>query len=250
MTKLPFAVLAGCALFCAVPDPASATPPDITDIIETPFGLSETHLFVLRGSTDNLGLYDSLRVETFLVAIDLKTGEEQSWLVDRAERRMEYDQAGNPLEHVVKRDEGISLVNPLEVLAERGGFAWSAITPTLVKPERAETQTAYSLTYAGGLTFQIEKEAIARRFERVTTFMAENVADRSRMSTMTRRRVFAERFVSAEDCKPGNVLESAAMRTFPSYQIVRIDCTRDIDDGITAFISVWPAVENEAGPND
>lgn len=238
------AAFAGCALAVAVPAPADATPPDIVDIVETPFGLSETHLFVLRGSADNLGLYDSMRVETYLVAIDLKTGEEEFWLVDRAERHLDYDREGNPLEHVVKRDEDISRSNPMEILAKRGAFAWSAIAPTLRMPEREETADAYSMTYPGGPVFRIEKAAIAQRFDRLTRFMVDNVADRERMSTLSTREVFAGRFATSDHCKPGAVLESAAMRAFPTYQIVRIDCTSDADDGITAFVSVWPAVED------
>lgn len=250
MTKLSLAALAGCALALAAPNPALATPPDIIDIVETPFGLSETHLFVLRSSSDNLGLYDSMRTETFLVAVDLATGEDEFWLVDRAERTLEYDEDGNPLDHVVKRDQDVTLANPMSILSERGGLVWSAIEPVLVEPTLGETETGYTLSYPGGTTFGIDKTAIAQRFARMTTFMAENVADRRRMSTMSTREVFAGRFVSADDCKPGDVLESAAMRAYPAFQIVRVDCTTDVDDGITAFVSVWPVVSDQGSTND
>ncbi len=250
MTKLSLAWLAGCTLALSAPNPAFATPPDIIDIVETPFGLSETHLFVLRSSSDNLGLYDSMRTETFLVAIDLSTGEEEFWLVDRAERTLEYDVDGDPLDHVVKRDAGATVINPISILTERGGLVWSAIELTLVEPTLGETETGYTLSYPGGITFGIDKTTIAQRFARMTTFMAENVADRRRMSTMSTREVFAGRFASADDCKPGDVLESAAMRAYPVFQIVRVECTSDIDDGITAFVSVWPVVGDNGSTND
>ena len=70
------------ALACAA-TMAQATPPDMIHIEDELFGFSPDHVYLLRKSHDNLGLYSAYVRNVALVAIDRHTGDEQIWPVWR-----------------------------------------------------------------------------------------------------------------------------------------------------------------------
>jgi hypothetical protein len=71
MTRI-FSILIA-ALSLILTTPAQATPPDAMDVSDELFGISETHLFLLRHTDDNLGQYAASARHVFLVAVNLKT---------------------------------------------------------------------------------------------------------------------------------------------------------------------------------
>lgn len=232
------AILVG--LGAAIPD-ANATPPTIIDIREEPFGLSSTHLFVIRSSADNLGLYESMRAESFLVAIDLATGAEEIWLLDRVTTVRDYAEDGSQLDFVTTRDEGLVAVNPYAVLAERGAVPWSAVSldgTTILPPEIARDPEvdAITVTYAHGPAYRLTAGELSGAIERLSASMARNVADRTRMSRMSTRAVFAERFVAIERCKPDGMLEYWTIDRESQARLLRITCGAQDDEGVTSLI--------------
>ncbi|MBV7258846.1 hypothetical protein [Erythrobacter crassostreae] len=225
--------------------PAHATPPDVIDIHEWPFGVSNTHLFVVRTSNDNLGLYESLRVETFLVAIDLKSGAEKMWVLDRLLQVRDYADDGEPLEYVTKRDEGLEPINPYAVLTEYGAVPWdgvSRIGSTWLEPQIAQDEASITVTYGEDTTFRATAEELANKLERVHTFMTENVADHPRMSTISTRGMFADRGIPVTACSPQEVLDFWSMGHGPG-KLVRVVCTMGEDEGVTSMVVRLEAVE-------
>ncbi len=222
------------------PGPAFATPPDVIDIREEPFGLNETHLFVLRSSTDNLGLYESLRVETFLVAIDAATGEEEHWLIDRSVRSSEYSEDGEMLGYKVVRDEGLADVNPFAILAERDALPWSAVSLTgwyEVKADFARTPDGgWQASYPSGQVFRIADAALVQKLVGVSDFMSRNVADHPRMASIATRQLFADRTVPLESCEPAAVFNHFALRAPGTELLVRIDCSVRDEVGVTSVV--------------
>ena len=220
--------------------PAHATPPDVIDIREQPFGLSETHLFVLRSSSDNLGLYESMRSETFLVAINAETGEEEHWLIDRTIRSSQYSDDGEMLGYTVTRDEGVESINPFTILTERNAAPWSAVSQTgrldiQAKFARAGGN-AWQASYPSGQVFEVTDAALAEQLDQTRVFMASNVADHPRMSTLTTRGLFADRTIPLETCEPGMVFNHYALSKPGEELLVRMDCSDRDELGVTSII--------------
>ncbi|MCK0129502.1 hypothetical protein [Erythrobacter sp. F6033] len=234
------ALLAGICLACAaiISAPASATPPDVIDIHERPFGVSDTHLFVLRSSSDNLGLHESLRVETFLVAIDLKSGAEKMWVIDRLTQYRDYAENGDQLDYVTKRDDGLKLVNPYAVLIEYGAVPWDGVTRIgsgWIEPQIVQSEAAITVTYGEDTTFHVTAEALASKLDGLHTFMTKNVADHQRLSTISTREMFADRGIPVTACKPQEVLDYWSMGEGPG-KLLRVVCTLGEDDGVTVMV--------------
>jgi hypothetical protein len=71
-----------CALFAVIQftKPAQATPPRYASVLDTPFGVSQTHLFLLRNVSDNEGSHYINASKRFLIAQALASGRtEHIW---------------------------------------------------------------------------------------------------------------------------------------------------------------------------
>lgn len=66
--------------------PASATPPDIIDVRDEIFGISQTQVLLLRTTFDNPGPHIAGRNDVLLVSVDIATGERTLWPVYRIYR--------------------------------------------------------------------------------------------------------------------------------------------------------------------
>lgn len=104
---------------CAAPA-AQATPPDMVAVSDQLFGISTGHVFILRQSHDNLGLYTSDMRAIALVAIDRATAKEQLWPVWQSRRTINDI---DPFGLLMKADvtDLPDAVNPFSKLAEMGG---------------------------------------------------------------------------------------------------------------------------------
>ncbi len=227
------------ALFAVFSPSAQATPPDVIEIREEPFGLSEAHLFVTRTTTDNLGLHQALRVESFLVAIDLKTEKEELWVLDRLVHMEDYDDAGEFTGYSIERDPDLKSVNAYGVLAQQRALPWSAVSHEAnydVAPSLTSDADAIRLTYDDGPSYRLATGDMSRRLGDVTPSTSENVVDYQRMSTMATRMMFAERIVPVETCKPGPVLEHWDTDYPARYRFIRINCSDEEEPGVTSLI--------------
>jgi len=104
-------ILAFCTLLFS--QPARATPPDLIFLQDKVIGLSESQVFILRESANNLGLHIYGMHDVFLVAKSLKTGlDEEIWPVYRVHFASEAKPQSRsfPLEDAV---------NPYEIMSAR-----------------------------------------------------------------------------------------------------------------------------------
>lgn len=208
-----------------------ATPPDVISIDEEPFGLSDTHWFFIRSSSDNLGLYESYRLESFLVAIDRKTGEETSWVLDRMTQRSAYSEDGEFQGYEVKRDADLEHANAHSLLAQYGGVLWSALSyreGVLTPPEITDTGDTYQAAYGDDRVFQITKARLDEALKKRAAFMAKNVSDTPRMASITTRQLYADRSIPLETCRPDRVLEFWSFNHNPEQKLLRVLCS-DVD---------------------
>lgn len=235
------------ASFLSIPVSVNATPPDVIDIREDTFGHSPTHLFVIRTSRDNMGLYESLRVESFLIAIEVATGNEEVWVLDRMRRDLDYSDDSEPLGPIVRRDEGQDFVNPYAVLEQRGGVPWAAVSienpaasagPTIVQNDNTITATDVN-----GGQYAVTLDNVADHIAGVGAMMAKNIADAPRMSTLTTRSLFEERSVGVENCRATNVLDHWDGKYPAAYRLIRMVCSDFDEDGRTSLLIRAPYVE-------
>ena len=205
--------------------PAAATPPDVIEIRDQLFALSDDTVFVLRTSVDNLGVYFSSYRETWLVGIDVATGEETMWLVWRGRRDTEFGaDAGNEWYEITTFDRE-DWHDPMQVVADARaelvlGDDRGASRSALLEPDAAGRFTV-TMDYLP--TFAWQRAAAIDHARASVDTLAANVAEAERMAPVTTRELFAMREVQWDSCTfhqhgyPHGVGRRA-------YLLVRLDC--------------------------
>ena len=185
MKRLLIAMLAGAAALLA--PAAQATPPDTIWIEDQPFAASSDKFFVLRITTDNLGVYSRTHSETFLVEIDVATGEERIWLVYRAHVDREAIDASGKEQAKVTLYDREDWHDPYAIVADAG----AALAPIMVYGTAEElANPADGVTYAipgwshlPGYTFS--RSASLAQAERSLTELAGSVLDAERLAPIS-----------------------------------------------------------------
>lgn len=231
------------ALSLLMAAPVAASPDTFIDFVEDPIGVSEDHLFLLRVSTDNLGYYEASRIEVYFVQIDWKTGDENTLLVDRFVKSMDYDENGESQGYSIKRDEGVEPRSPHILMVERGGIPWiAAHRPWIfsVPPVVSDQPDWISVQHGG--TYRISREAIQDRLDQQKAFFAANVVDHPRSSTLTTRQYFEERVISADKCVSDGVFDYWVPGRRELPLLMRVRCAYDEDSEQTSLIIKLEAV--------
>ena len=186
------AALAVGALVLGVNAPTQATPPDHVVIIDTPFGLSDEALFVLRHTSDNLGLHTAQRSETWLVAIDAASGEETLWPVHAAERRSDWDEETGAEVWNTTSDVPEGAANPYTILAEHGAATLAG------NPRGSDEDAPKAKLSAGNIAveyhpdrrFALSAGEARARHDASVEALAGKVANVARIAPVTTREVF------------------------------------------------------------
>lgn len=230
-----------------VASPASAAPDTMIDIHEEPIGVSETHLFLLRTSKDNLGYYEAMRVEMFLIIRDFASGEESHVVIDKFVHSSDYSDEGEFEGYSIKRDAGVEPVDPYRFLQERGALPWPAVS----YPERFEygpkiTMGADAVEVQFGSTppLTISRVQIQEKLDRVKDFMAHKVTDHRRSSSMTTKQFFEWREVQAKHCYSAELLGFWMLGQGNRPYLMRVDCAFDGDSETTSIVLPLPKPAN------
>lgn len=119
MTWRSLAIFAAVALFTALRQ-AGATPPRAIAVEDSLFGITETHLFLLRSVRDNLETRGTILTDILLVAKSIDTGrEENAWPVRRTLETGDPFTSRTP-KHV--EDQTVTgRINPYDILAAHRG---------------------------------------------------------------------------------------------------------------------------------
>lgn len=250
MKKLAAAIVwAGIALLCA--QPVLATPPDVIDIREEPFAISETHIFLTRTTSDNLGLYESRRIESFLVAIDLETGAEEVWVLDLLHRTSVYSEDGAFQGYSNRRDDGFEAANPYALLIGRSAVPWLALSREGGANEQGRIvsdRAGITVSYDHGGVYYIGFDAWVQRLDTLGVSAAESTSNYRRMSTLETRQLYNERRIAPDSCEPDRVLDYWGLDRPAQNRFVRIVCDTGDDEGRTSLIvqlkPVSPKSEN------
>lgn len=223
----------------ALSAPAFATPPTVIDVHEEPAGVSETHLYLLRVSTDNLGYYEASRVEIYLIAVDWRSGAEEAILIDRFVRSSDYSEDGDFLGYSIKRDEGIEPASPYQIITDRGAMPWFAVSrsPSVSNPaEITSDADQISAQFGVNVPLVVTREALQDALDRQSAFMVQNVADHPRSTTVTTRQYFDWREPSAADCRPVRLLDYWVPGRAELPLLMQVNCSVDEDEGETSLV--------------
>lgn len=233
------------SLACAVgallaATPAAATPPDVIDIRDQLVALSDDTVFVLRSSVDNLGVYYSSYRETWLVAIDVASGEETSWLVWRGRRDTMFGANVDNEWTEVTTFNRADWHDPMQVIADagaelvlgdgRGRSADEALVPD------ASGRFVVGGEYWPRFTWQRDP-ALEHARTSVATLVA-NVAETDRLAPITTAELFAMREVDWDGCAfhQAGYPQGVGERT---YLLVRLDCESEDTGERTSLIQVF-----------
>lgn len=229
------------ALLVMLAAPAFASPDTMVDIHEEPIGVSETHLFLLRTSKDNLGYYEASRIEMFLIIRDFASGEETHVVVDRFVRSSDYTDDGEFTGYSIKRDAGVDPVDPYALIRTRGALPWPAVanpTPFEFPPKIRITSGEVEVQFGSNPPITLAREKLQERLAHVQQFMAEHVADHPRSSSMTTKQYFEGREVSADQCHSGEVLNYWLHGKGKHPHMVLVHCSFVDSDGETTSVVV------------
>jgi hypothetical protein len=232
MKRLLIASLVGATALLA--PSAQATPPDLVWIEDQPFAAATDTVFVLRTTIDNLGVYTSAHSETFLVAIDVATGEETYWLVYRARRDIVDDPAKERVE--VTLFDRKDWHDPYAIVADAG----AALAPAAMPGEAEEIATSAdgeTYTIAADYpwpTFAFSRAASLAQMERSLVALAERVADAERIAPVSTRDLYPVS-LAYHDCSFATLGRPIGVNA-SGYQLIRIDCDAGEDVGSASLI--------------
>lgn len=139
---------------------ARATPPQVVSVDDVLFGMSDTHVFLLRSLEDNMGFHGVTQTDVLLVARNLATNaDEEIWPVARSIHRAE--------ENSVETLTVAGAVNPFEIAAARG------VRLLLGRSDRPVTAAEVAVSFGGaalvvtdgraGTTFSLGFDEISQR---------------------------------------------------------------------------------------
>ncbi len=233
-----------------VSSPVGATPPDAIDVIDTLFGLSAEHLFVMRTAIDNMGLHAGRDATSVLVAVELATGTETVWPVYRGASRPDYeatDDVSAPWLAVGLPDDG---VNPYAVLATFGGetilpgFDWDT---TGLFPSDMPGPTVVLDTHHVAVMFEGEARNAAPTTNVIAAMSASLrdlaqlvVRDPVRACAATAADLLSGRDLHTEVCTASEPVALVSLQWDWPVQTVRITCLSDAQ--VTSLIVVLPRV--------
>jgi hypothetical protein len=196
---------------------ARATPPQVVSVDDLLFGMTDTHLFLLRRLEDNMGFHGVTQTDVLLVARNRATNaDEDIWPVARSLHRAE--------EGAVETLAIAGAVNPFEIAQARGArllLGWSG--QPIRAAEVAVTWGETALVLADGrsaATFRLGYEEMSARLEegleqtrdRLPPYFTEGGGDVLR----------GVRFDPAVDCEVAGFVEMAA-----AVWLARVSCEND-----------------------
>lgn len=243
MTRRGIAVFAAIVLVttCFVLRPAGATPPRKITVEDSLFGISKTHLFLLRSVRDNLETRGTTLTDIVLVAKSIGTGHEAAaWPVRRILA------TGDPFTSRAPEDvQDLALadrVNPFDVLAAHHGrpvTESAARSPTDALLQQWNTEQFLAIgRWSNAADYKIGRRALAAQ-------LSASLATARRMLPAYQNGydpLLHAAFSRHEDCRTGRLY----LAPLPDHLAVfaRLDCF-DPEElvNISVYLAV-PIVEN------
>lgn len=208
--------------------PASATPPDIMNVRDDLFGMSQNHIFVLRMTADNLGLHITGRNDVLLVATEITTGRETLWPVYRIYRGPDYATDDTGLTERIEVESWDGARNPYDILAEYSGVPALALAADpqqeREQPKVSLTNEALTIKYADGAKHRLETEALFAGLNDTRERLADAIGEYDRMAPITNRELLADFTFKVESCKAQDPISPRATASNTPVQLVRVAC--------------------------
>lgn len=217
--------------------PTSATPDDMITVEDEAFAANSDTLFVMRTVQDNLGLHTSTYAETFLVGIDVKSGEETHWLVYRARHDRVF--SANAEEEGVETTlfDRETWHDPHAIVADAG----ASLAPTAVRGETTvlDHGETIAMGYDYGPRFEFQRDDALTAARRSLIRLQDHVGEAPRMSMLTTRDIWDERAVDWDSCAFSSVGYPANLGA-QAFQIVRVHCHDGYEGSTTSLLQAIP----------
>ncbi|MCF6273775.1 MAG: hypothetical protein L3J37_11420 [Rhodobacteraceae bacterium] len=212
--------LSAILILVALALPARATPPDVISLHDQVIGANDTHVFILRETNDNLGLYNYGMHDIFLVAKSIATGQdEEIWPVYRVHSTIDKTR-------LTRSFPLVDAINPFDILAARQA---RYISYGFLGLEAEQAPAAgfdeYGLWVKGNT---LENTALLGQISRSVTLTSAAIQPYPEggyrtMSRTTPQQLLAEADYAPEECSIDGVMTLYSYPQ-PDVELVRVIC--------------------------
>lgn len=219
--------------------PARATPPDMISLSDTIFGVSDTHLFVLRETQDNLGAYTYGMLDIYLVAKNLETHQDEMiWPVSR----WIGSNVGEDSTPQILHFPLTNAVNPYDILAEQNALP---VTIGFQEPDEDTSLTSESLLVMGhSITADETLDQILRSTNIVLdAFQPYPEGNYQRMTSLFPKDILDTQFLKLSHCAVDGMQLLNPIYRMKHIYLARIFCEDDEDPQPKSLIILLDAVQ-------
>lgn len=182
--------------------PGYATPPDIINVRDEIFGVSERKIFLLRITYDNLGLYDAEQRDVVLVALDRRTQEEISWPVYRARTVPDYERDETGTTSRVDQHSLLDAVDPFEILGEFDGMpVGTKIRGYEVAANLKFEEDTILVSYDNGTVFRADMDNLSQGLTVSLGALADLIGDYDRVAPVQTRDLLGALTFLPDQCR-------------------------------------------------
>lgn len=223
--------------------PARATPPDVLTLHDTLFGVSDTHVFLLRTTEDNMGRYIPGLSDIYLVAKNAQTGKDETlWPVTRTMRDSRENTLTGKTENVLVQYSMEGRVNPYAILAEEGG---RPVPPTLDRPEfNSKVELTDALVIGGERPVRLEGDALIAQLYGAINKTAASLVEYpgggdARLAPVTARELLEDPSYTLENCAVEGLANVSRTDDDPTFRLALLRCEDEMDH-VTLFVVIPP----------
>ena len=215
--------------------PASATPPDIIDVTDEIFGITDNATLILRRTHDNLGVYSASVQDVYLVAIDHRTGQETLWPVHRVRLSEE-----EPMQYSSKSEQMRGSVNPFAVLARGNGI----MLPAKIWEQNGTAElggTQVTIRYRDGAVYRIEATQLIDQLIASLDRLGTKIVNYPRMSPVTVKDLMVGQTFETRSCRFDTPIAQHNIAHSTVIRLLRVACnTEGVEHSLFVPVTAQP----------
>ncbi|MDO5641849.1 MAG: hypothetical protein Q4G26_05595 [Paracoccus sp. (in: a-proteobacteria)] len=233
----PRALIAGVMLTCALP--AQATPPDFIRIQDELLAISAESLFLLRATSDNLGLHEGDTRTLALIELDRETGAETVWPGYSAAQFRDYEDDPRQGKAMIEAREIAGAANPFARLTEADALPLALWSPDTVLAEMdPDGGNRLILGQPDGPPLIADLDAMKARANAAITAYGQRM-DYQRMGPLSFAQILQDAPLDGKECHLGHTQRIDPLRARgpadpPAPVVMRLDCSEDDGESVVA----------------
>lgn len=234
---------------------AFATPPDIITIRDELFGMSETHVFIMRTTSDNHGLHETGSNDVLFMAIDIEARAERMWHLYYVKRMSDYANDQDGRSEVVTSQLSEELVNPFVILDEYGGVTTDMIYEAArydFNGNAVDEEVTFGMdddylwiNYESGETYKTPSDFVKEIITESLWNTTDAVQEYDRFGQLTHKDIMPYLLEDSNDCWVDRVQSLRALKQQEPVQLALVSCGEIMDQNRYSTLSMYVVVPQE-----